>query len=476
MAALAVVLSVASPAYGYHRDELYFRALEPAWGYLDQPPLTPLLVRTFSRLIADEPWAIRIPATLCAVASVLMVALITRELGGDRRAQSLCAWSYAFAASPLLFGHLMLTSSLDLVVWPLVVWLIIRVLLRAEPGWWLAAGAVVGLSLYNKWLVAALMASLIVGIAVIGPRSTFRSPWPWLSAALALLIATPNLHYQWTHSWPQLQVGAGLASSNAAEVRVQMWPFLGLILGPPLVPVWVVGLVALWLRRAWRPVRFLAVAFAVLLGITFAGGTQVYYPLGLVVVLFAAGWVPVAEFFSRLGRGWRALVVALLVINAVVSALIGLPVLPLSLLGRSPVPSINQTAADQVGWPRYVKQIAAVYSALPSSEKDHAAVVVSNYGEAGAVARYGSGDGLPRAYSGHNQLYDDARPPDDTTVIVMVGGQTDRVRSWFGGCTTVTTLNNQVNVDNEEQGQPIAICRDPRTPWPALWPRFRHVD
>ncbi len=71
----------------------------------------------------------------------VLVVLISRELGGGRAVQALCAWSYAFAATPLLMGHVLITASLDLVVWPLVCLFVIRALMRAEPRWWQAAGA-----------------------------------------------------------------------------------------------------------------------------------------------------------------------------------------------------------------------------------------------------------------------------------------------------------------------------------------------
>ena len=60
--AQALVLTLGSWGYGYHRDELYFRMLPPAWGYVDQPPLVPFLARTLAGLV-DEAWALRVPAT-----------------------------------------------------------------------------------------------------------------------------------------------------------------------------------------------------------------------------------------------------------------------------------------------------------------------------------------------------------------------------------------------------------------------------
>ena len=79
-----MLLTATSQWYGYHRDELYFLMLRPAWGYVDQPPLTPLIARLFHG-IAEEPWALRIPATICAAVALFVLVQLTREFGGGRR-------------------------------------------------------------------------------------------------------------------------------------------------------------------------------------------------------------------------------------------------------------------------------------------------------------------------------------------------------------------------------------------------------
>ncbi len=458
---VVVLLSIFSNGYGYDRDELYFAMLKPAWGYVDQPPLSPLIAHGLASLYDGGPWLVRIPATLSAAACLVLTALIARELGGDAKAQAWTAWGMATTSAVLLFGHVFLTSSLDLVVWPLVSLLVMRAELRREPRWWLVAGAVAGVATYNKLLVLVLLAGLAAGLAIVGPRVRLRSPYVWGGAVLTVVIGLPNVVYQLTHDLPQLRMGRALSENNAGDVRVSMWVLLLVLLGPPLVVIWAVGLRALWRDRR---VRFFVVVFAVVVIFTFVSGAQPHYPVFVLPIPFAAGIVAMEP---HLGRVWGAL----FALNGAVSLVLGLPLIPVGSVGATPVPDVNLLAQDAIGWPVYVRQVADVYDALP--DRTHAAVFTSNYGEAGAI--HHDRPDLP-VYSAQNALYDQARPSSDVTTIVVVGGQYADVRRLFEHCDVRARLDNGVGVDNEEQGQPVAVCAGPTASWADLWPQLHHLD
>jgi preprotein translocase subunit SecG len=474
--AVMVALLVATiDRYGYHRDELYFRVLagHPAWGYVDQPPLTPMLAKLGIAVFGDHLWSIRIPSILCASAILLLVVLLSREFGGGTGAQVLAA-AGSCCSLVLVAGHLLSTATVDLVVWLLVILFAVRALLRGQPRWWLAAGASAGLGIYNKQLVVLLLIGLLAGLLIAGPRAELRSPWPWIGVGICLVLAMPNLVYQFTHDWPQAKMAAAVSRNKGSGDRVALLPFQLILLGPPLVPIWIAGWVGLFRAPRWRAVRAFAWAYPVVLLLVLFTGGQPYYPLGLLLALYAAGCVSTAGWATdRTSR--RALLAAGLALNVVVSVFAALPVLPVRSLPAW-VAALNSTHGDSIGWPAYVRQVAGVYQSLPAADRAVAVIVAGNYGEAGAIDRYGPGYDLPDVYSGHNELYRFGPPPDTATVALFVGYDREEVAGWFADCAEPARLDNGVGVDNEEQGNPVLVCRQPHQPWHELWPQLQHYD
>src|SRR5699024_1910356 len=229
---------------------------------------------------------------------------------------------------------------------------------------------------------------------------------------------------------------------------------------------WVVAIIGLFRRPAWRPLRFLVVVFGVVVLFVLIGGTQFYYTAGVLGTLVAIGAVVVAEWAHSQSR--RIVIGVLLGVNAVGGAVAALPLLPVQAFGASGLAGVNSAAADQVGWERYAETVRTAAGTV-----DADVIITSNYGEAGALKRFGSG-GVP-VVSGHNALWEMGPPPHDADTVVIVGGQASSAQRWFGSCEVAGELDSGVGVDNEEQGMPVLVCRDPMEPWPRLWDRFRHL-
>src|SRR2546421_10190922 len=98
--AFVAVELACSARYGFHREALYFLACarHPAWGFVDQPPFVPAVAWIATHLLGTSPTSIRVLPALAGGATVVIAALIARELGGRTRAQALAA--LATATSP----------------------------------------------------------------------------------------------------------------------------------------------------------------------------------------------------------------------------------------------------------------------------------------------------------------------------------------------------------------------------------------
>ncbi len=464
------ILVVAAHGYGYHRDELYFIAIggHPAWGYVDQPPLVPLLAHAMDALPGGLT-VFRLPSALATGLTVLVTGLTARELGAGRGGQVLSAACLGVSAVAAATGHLVSTTAYDVLAWAVVVWLAVRGTLRDERAW-LLAGIAAGVGLEVKSLIGFLLLALGLGVLLVGPRRLLRSPWVWAGVAAAVILSAPNLIWQATHGWPQLRLADAIAAggSGTSEPRWLFVPYQLVLVSPVLVPVWVVGLVRLLRSPALRPVRFVGVAYLLLLVTFLVTAGKPYYLAGMFPVLLAAGADPVVAWASsRLRTG---VLVAALALSLVVSAVLFLPVVPADRLAGTPVPVVNYDAGETVGWPRFVATVAGAADRLPADGSR--VVLTGNYGEAGALMRARPDLGV---YSGHNALWDIGPPPAGADPVVAVGLDRDRLQELFRSVRPVAVVDNGVGLDNEEQGEQVWLCAGLRRPWDQVWPSLRRL-
>ncbi|MDQ6944214.1 MAG: glycosyltransferase family 39 protein, partial [Candidatus Eremiobacteraeota bacterium] len=160
-AAAAFALHVAfANRYDVFRDELYFIVCggHPAFGYVDQPPVVPLLAAAMYGL-AHQTWLLRLPVVLAAAALVLLTCAFVRVLGGGRGATVMAGAATAFAPMFLGIAATLNTTSFEPLCWTLATYLVARRIVLDDRSAMLWCGVVVGITLEIKdsipfWLVA----------------------------------------------------------------------------------------------------------------------------------------------------------------------------------------------------------------------------------------------------------------------------------------------------------------------------------
>jgi len=473
---MVVGLLAVSGAYGFHGDEMYFvvAGQHPAFGYVDQPPLTPLLSAASVAIPGVSPTAVRVLPALEMGLVVVVIALIARDLGGSRRAQVLAAITAAISGY-LGAGHLDTTTDPDLLAWALVLWLVVKLLAGGDRRLWLAVGVVTGVGLENKDTLLFLGAGLAVGLLVTRRWDVVRSPWPWAAIGIALLSWAPNLVWQAADGWPQLTMAQAI-SGYAADNRGQFVPLLWLFSGPLLFPVSAAGLVCVLRAQAAAPWRATGIAALVALVLVYLTGGKAYYVIGSVALFMAAGAIVVDRWLARghlrLKVGTFATCAAL---SGALIALLTLPVLPVATFAKSSLPATVPDTANQIGWPQFVATVEGVVAGLPAGERAHAVILTNDYSEASPLILLGSD--LPPVYSGHNAYWAWGPPPADRTVVIHVGDwrPTD-FSQFFSGCQVVASIDNGLGVANGEQGEAVTMCTGLRAPWTVLWPELRTIS
>ena len=471
---VAIELAV-SGRYGFQQDELYFIVAghHLAFGYVDQPPLAPLLTR-ITDILGTSPTAIRIAPTLAGGATILMAGKLAALFGGGRTSRVLAA--LAMGCAPVLLGsdHVANTTPLDLLAWTAVLLCVCLALLRNQPRWWLVAGAAAGLGLESDNQLILLLAAVLAGIGFSAHRGVLRTARPWLGSAIAAVIWAPNLIWQATNGWPQLAMAAALHHENTSPADYAGAVPAQLLYGGLFVtPLLVAGFVRLWRTQE---LRFLAIATALIVVyfVAWVPGKP-YYTDGMLAPVLAAGAVA-AEAWVRRGRRARlrhGLLVAAPLAGLVIALPLVLPLLPASAVHTLPSAAQQSNVGDSIGWPQFTATVAAQDTALVRAGERPTSIFTGYYPEAAALQVFGGRDHLPPVLSGHNAywMWGPGRASDHTVLVVDA---LSTLKPYFASCRLLTTYNAPYQVRNDWTDIQIGACTGPVASWHTLWPHLKY--
>jgi hypothetical protein len=457
---------------GFHTDELYYLTCgwHPALGYVDFPPLVPLLARLETGLLGVSPWTLRVLPSLLGGFLVALSGAYVRRLGGSLRLQGIALLSAV--AAPYLLGTnwVFQTVTFDQVTWMVAIYWFLCLVIDRRPRYWIYLGVTLGIGLEVKYTIAGLI--LGIGIAILltpSLRDELRTKYPWIAAAIALFIWAPNLAWQVVEGFPTLIYLANHSGSGGGPVTylIQFAVYFFFLL-----PLWLAGMISLFRSPKVRPI---GIACAVPLVLFLFVGKS-YYAAGTIPIALAQGLMALSRIERpKLRSGLQIGVIVASVLEFVVFFFLVVPVTPPDRIHATKLDTVNEVFADSVGWDDIAKQVTTIYDQLPPSERSNTVIISAYYGVPGALQVYDNPSAVPEAIS--PQLSDWYWLPSNLTATnaLMVDYKPSEVAWMCTSPTLITHLTVPYQVAGLEQGAPVTFCQL-KGPVSQFWGRLRNFS
>jgi 4-amino-4-deoxy-L-arabinose transferase-like glycosyltransferase len=487
-AAKLVLHLITSSGYGIHGDELYYIACSNHldWGYVDQPPLSILLLHLQRAVFGDSLLSIRALPAFAGSSTVLLTGLLARRMGARLFGQLLAELCVFIAGAYLALNHYFSMNAFDVLFWVLALYLVVRIIDGGRPTLWVWLGLVVGLGLQNKLSILFLCFGLCAGLLLTKERRSLFTPWLLAGIGLTLLLILPNIIWQITHGWPTLEWMANARSMKNVSFSLPTYLIEQLKYMHPLtVLVWGTGLIVLFFSRRLARYRSFAWCYLVLFALFVLAGGKPYYLAPMYPALFAAGAMMIERQLTKCGL--RAAIVTILLVSGALAAPIAMPLVPANRLvaysnaiglhvssdERHPKGKLSDYFANMFGWQKLAALVASVYETLPPEDQARCGIFTRNYMQAGAIDFFGRQFCLPRAVSGHNNYWLWGTQGYTGEVMIVLGGDAATLQKYFGEVTERARFWDEY-VQPSLDGLRIFVVRNPRLPLASLWPALKH--
>jgi hypothetical protein len=478
--ATVVLHQIFGNRYGIHRDELATLddARHLAWGYVAYPPVTPFFGRLSLVLFGTSIRGFRFFANLAMATAVVLTGLMAREMGGRRGALLIAA----VAAVPFCLGggQLMQYVAFDCLAWVLAAYFVVRLLNSDDPRWWLAIGTSIGFGMLSKWTMGFFALGIVGGVLLTDARRHLKSKWLWMGVAISILIFLPNVLWQIQNHWISLDMLKHIHARDIRQGRTTYFLPQQIELTSVRFPLAMAGMYfCLWSQLGKR-FRMVGWMYVITLALFTVARGRWYYMGPAYSMLYAAGAVWVEAWLSGLRRrraiALRTTIWAVLLFDVALTVALWMPTAPLHSRWWDIASSLQGDYKEELGWPELAQEVARIRDSLPPEQREHLAVLGTNYGEAGAINLYGPQYGLPQAISGVNSFWVRGYGDPEPQTVIILGLSARYMNEQFQSCRLAGHTPNPYKVVNEETGDhpDIYVCGPPKAGWKEFWSDFRY--
>jgi hypothetical protein len=488
-----LVLSLLPISYGIFRDEFYYISMSKhlGLGYVDVPPLAPLILAGTRFLFGDSLFALHLVPALVGALLLILSYMLIKKLNGTRFAIFLTLTTVLMA--PYFVGNNCIYNYdvFNTLCWVLFSFLMIRLIQTEDPKYWIYIGITFGLALLFKITILYLGLGWIIGLLVTKQRKLLFSREVLWAGVLVLIVCSPYLLWQIQHGFISLEYYRNYAAGKVSSFSLPVYLLIQAANMSPLTfPIWLAGLYYLLFHPQGKIFRSAGITYLVILLVSYFTKAKPDLILPYYVILFVAGCLWLGNLLAGDGKRWLQAAVFLLVVLSGLAVLpAARPILSVKTFIKTycklsikkdveghALPNLPQNFADCFGWQEMTRKVAQVYHSLPAADRVKACIFANNYGEAGAIEYYGAKYHLPLPpVSDHLQYYIWGPGRFSGEVVITIGESYDDVKESYQDVRKGPVLTNPYMMPYERTN-PIYVGRKPLKRFQEIKPWFKRFD
>lgn len=476
---LAVLLQLLTPnVLGFHRDELLYISMaeHPAAGYYSIPPFTGLMAWLSVKAFGFTLFATKFLPAVTGGILVYLIARMVRELKGDAYAQILSVVSFVATVLFVRVYSLFQPVPFDLFFWTLLILILLRFINTRNPQLMIFFGIVTGIGILNKYNIIFLVIPVLIALALSKYRKIYASKYFWIAVIITLLIALPNIVWQYLHGFPVIGHMAELRSSQLVNMNPATFLAEQLLMVMPATLIVIPGLIWLLTSRQMKEYRILGWTCIGVLALFILLQGKSYYSAGIYPFLAAAGGTFIAVKLKNIYL--RILLLGVMVYSGYMTFPMAKPVYPperlevyfngmASAMGNDAVRrdednnynKLPQDFSDMLGWNELTAITAETWK---KCDPKSTIIYCENYGQAGAITVLSKKYGLPHPVSfSESFLYWSPKSFENeiTTFIYINDELGEDVKALFGKIEVAGSITNPYA---RERNTTVYLCTEPR--------------